>query len=253
MAEPEFHIVIPARFDSTRFPGKPLFVIAGKAMIEHVHDRALETSASSVLVATDDQRIVDHCKSRKIPVTMTDPDHASGTDRIGEVVEQQQWTDEEIVVCLQGDEPATPAVIVDQVAKNLSLHDDAAIATLCARITEQAEYLDRNRVKVVFDNNGYALYFSRASIPQRRDDTDGSSDFPDAYVHIGLYAYRCGFLRQYQTLQPHPLELEEKLEQLRALANGYRIHIEPALDVPAHGVDAPSDVPLIEKILLSRG
>lgn len=252
MTTSAFHVVIPARFDSTRFPGKPLYVLAGKAMIDHVYDRARETSAASIIVATDDERIVNHCKAQHIPVTMTDKNHASGTDRIGEVVEQQQWADDEIVVCLQGDEPATPAVIVDQVAANLSQHADAAISTLCARITELSEYLDRNRVKVVFDDKGYALYFSRASIPQRRDAAEDALDFPAAYVHIGLYAYRCAFLRAYRNLQPHPLELEEKLEQLRALANGYRIHIEPALDVPAHGVDAPSDVPLIEKILLSH-
>lgn len=221
-------------------------------MIDHVFDRATETSATSIVVATDDQRIVDHCKTQNIPVTMTDELHPSGTDRLGEVVDQYGWSDDEIVVCLQGDEPATPASIVDQVAHNLRDHPDAAIATLCAKIAERSEYLDPNRVKVVFSEDGYALYFSRASIPQRRDASSEADSFPDAYVHIGLYAYRCRFLRQYRDLQPHPLEQEEKLEQLRALANGYRIHIEPALDVPAHGVDSPSDVPLIEKILLQQ-
>jgi len=151
-----YHIVIPARYASTRFPGKPLFVIAGKPMIDHVYQRALETSAASATVATDDERIFSHCEKTGIPVMMTAAEHASGTDRIAEVAQSRQWAAEQIVVLLQGDEPLTPPGIIDQVARNLAAHDDASIATLCAKISEQEEYLNPNRVKVVFDTRGYA-------------------------------------------------------------------------------------------------
>lgn len=252
MKQPPFHIVIPARYGSTRFPGKPLVRVAGKAMIDHVHDRAQiavrDHGAGMVIVATDDQRILDHCQASGIDALMTSADHPSGTDRVADIVNQKGWSDDTIVVCLQGDEPATPPEIIGQVAANLHRHDDAAIATLCAPIQTAEEYRDRDRVKVVFDNRGYALYFSRSPIPHRRD-AESDSAFPASFVHVGMYAYRVGFLRQYQTLEPHPLEQEEKLEQLRALANGFRIQVDVALAVPAHGVDRPEDVASIEALL----
>lgn len=220
-------------------------------MLAHTWQLARTTAAQEIVVATDDRRIESFCQIQGIRVLMTSPEHESGTDRVAEVADQLDWPDDAIVVCLQADEPATPSIIVDQVAANLGLHPDASIATLCASITRKSEYLDSDRVKVVFDASGYALYFSRSPIPHRRDSVTGS-EFPEAYVHIGMYAYRCAFLRQFQQLQPHRLEQEEKLEQLRALANGFRIHVEKALDVPAHGVDRPEDVAAIEKILLDR-
>jgi len=253
VTEIPFHIVIPARFNSSRLPGKPLIELAGRAMIEHVYLLAEKSSAQSSIVATDDQRIADHCASKGIPVTMTAVEHASGTDRIGEVVEQQGWSDDEIVVGLQGDEPATPPGIINQVARNLARHPDASMATLCAEITEHTEFLDPNRVKVVFDSSGYALYFSRAAIPYRRDrGTQSGADRPVAYVHIGIYAYLCRFLRQYRSMSMHPLEREEKLEQLRALGNGHRIHVEVAMEAQAHGVDTLSDVAVIEQVMLKQ-
>ncbi len=252
MTDAFYHIVIPARYGSSRFPGKPLAMVAGKAMIDHVYNRAQaavsQHGAIDVTVATDDQRILDHCRQQGIDAVMTSEDHPSGTDRVADVVDKQGWDDDTIVVCLQGDEPATPAAIIAQVALNLQRFPDASIATLCTPVKSAEEYNDRDRVKVVFDHQGYALYFSRAPIPHRRDVAAGS-DFPGAFVHVGMYAYRAGFLRHYQNLEPHTLELEEKLEQLRALANGYRIHVEPAVEMPAHGVDRPEDVSAVEVLL----
>lgn len=220
----------------------------------------METGASEVIVATDDHRIVDYCESQNFRVMLTSDEHPTGTDRVAEVVERLNWPDEAIVVCLQGDEPATPQQIVHQVARNLAAHPEASIATLCANIDTIDDYHNFNRVKVVFDVNGYAMYFSRAAIPYRRDgalssnqqSTDSSSGFPQAWVHIGMYAYRAGFLREFQQMVVHPYEQEEKLEQLRALANGYRIHVELADAVPAHGVDHPDDVAVLEKVLLGQ-
>ena len=247
--EAEFRIVIPARYGSSRFPGKPLATIAGQPMIAHTWNCAANTGAADVIVATDDQRILDFCESEGMKVMLTSTDHPTGTDRVAEVVDAQSWPDETIVVCLQGDEPATPPVIVRQVARNLALNPSASIATLCAKIHTIDEYENPNRVKVVFDKQGFALYFSRAPVPYRRDGETNRDSFPEAWVHIGMYAYRAAFLRTYKTLEPHQYENEEKLEQLRALGNGYRIHVDQAEDVPAHGVDQPEDIALLEKIL----
>lgn len=247
----QYHIVIPARYQSTRFPGKPLVEIAGKPMIQHVYERAQLTTATSIVVATDDERIKQFCVRTNINVLMTSAEHPSGTDRIAEVAQHQGWQDDDIVVGLQGDEPATPPAIVEQLADNIANRPEADIATLCTPIASATEYTDTDRVKVVFDNAGYALYFSRAPIPHRREQKN-KNDFPAAYVHIGLYAYRCRFLQHYRSLEPHVLELEERLEQLRALANGYRIHVDITRTTPAHGVDRPEDVESIERILLSE-
>lgn len=248
MRTPDFNIVIPARYESSRFPGKPLVEIAGKPMILHVYERAMKTAAQNIIIATDDHRIESYCLTQGMKVAMTSATHPSGTDRIAEVVELQQWSEEAIVVGLQGDEPATPYKIVDQVAANLAANPQADIATLCSPITQLEEYQDTDRVKVVFDTHGNALYFSRAAIPHRREQTT-EGKFPAAYVHIGIYAYRCRFLRVFSTLEPHILEQEERLEQLRALGHGYRIHVDIASDVPAHGVDRPDDIASIENIL----
>ena len=238
-----FYIVIPARFASTRFPGKPLVTLCGKAMLAHAYDRALASNATETIIATDDQRIADYCDQHKLPYLLTLAEHESGTDRISEVAMLHSWEDDAVVVGLQCDEPATPPSIINQVAGNLEQNPDADIATLCSRIELKEEYLDTNRVKVVTDNRGFALYFSRAPIPFRRDAASGEDgDFPRSYVHIGMYAYRVSFLRQFQALQPSYYESEEKLEQLRALSNGFRIHVDIAVDVPSHGVDHPDDV-----------
>lgn len=248
---PDYHLVIPARYGSSRFPGKPLALLLGRPMIEHVYDRAQQCAATDVVVATDDERISSHCDACGIPVVMTAVEHVNGTERLAEVAQLRGWSEAEIVVSLQGDEPATPPALMDQLARNLGAHADAGIATLATPINSKADYLDINRVKVVLDTRGYALYFSRAPIPWRRDDADDGTDFPPAWLHLGMYAYRCGFLHQYTGLCATPHETEEKLEQLRALEHGVRIHVAEACEMPAHGVDHPDDVAAAE-IALQR-
>lgn len=242
-------IVIPARYDSSRFPGKILTPLLGRPMLLHVYQRAQEAGLGEALVATDDRRIADLCEQHGIRRVMTSPLHQSGTDRVAEVVADQRWPADTRVVCLQGDEPATPPQVIRQVADNLVVHPEAAIATLCAPVQDEEEYRNPDRVKVVFDDNGRALYFSRASIPARRADVDTDRPFPQSWVHIGMYAYRADFLLRWQSLAPHPYEQEERLEQLRALANGCMIHVEAAQVIPAHGVDRAEDVDSIEAIL----
>ncbi len=242
----EFSVVIPARYASSRLPGKPLADIAGKPMVVHVAERAQEAGAQEVIVATDDRRIHDAVAAHGHQAIMTRPDHASGTDRIAEVARLRGWPAERIVVNVQGDEPRIPAILVRSVAEQLASHGDAAIATACHPITSAAEMFDPNAVKVVIDQNGYALYFSRAPIPYARDAfrTERSAlpaGLP-AYRHLGLYAYRCSFLKAYAGLAPATLEQFEALEQLRALAHGYRISVAVTRHAPEPGVDTPEDL-----------
>ena len=241
-----FVVVIPARYASTRFPGKPLAELDGKPMVAHVVDRAHESGADEVIVATDDKRIADAVSACGCAVAMTRSDHTTGTDRIAEVVTQRGWQDDTIVVNAQGDEPLMPPEMISAVASKLDQCPDAAIATACHPISEVAEFMDSNAVKVVFDQSGYALYFSRAPIPWPRDDfaADRSQLPPDlpAYRHVGIYAYRCSFLRAYAELPPAVLERFESLEQLRALANGYRIAVSVAAQAPPPGIDTPDDL-----------
>ncbi len=241
-----FVVVIPARYASRRFPGKPLAELDGKPMVAHVVDRAVESGADEVIVATDDKRIADAVADCHCTVAMTGNGHATGTDRIAEVVKQLGWHDDTIVVNAQGDEPLMPPDMISAVASKLDHCPDAAIATACHPISEVTEFMDTNAVKVVFDQSGYALYFSRAPIPWPRDEfaADRSRlppDFP-AYRHVGIYAYRCSFLRAYAELAPATLEKFESLEQLRALANGYRIAVSVAAQAPPPGIDTPDDL-----------
>ena len=241
-----FVVVIPARYASTRFPGKPLAELDGKPMVAHVVDRARESGAAEVVVATDDSRIAEAVSECECAVAMTRADHATGTDRIAEVVTQRHWNDDVIVVNAQGDEPLLPPALIRAVADTLDKHPDAAIATACHPIGSTAEFLDPNAVKVVLDTNGCALYFSRAPIPWPRDDfASDTSRLPDnlpAYRHIGIYAYRCAFLREYSALEPAAIERFESLEQLRALANGYHIAVHVAEQAPPPGIDTPVDL-----------
>lgn len=253
MTEP-YNIVIPARYASTRFPGKPLVEIAGKAMLHHVYDRACSSHAGNIIIATDDSRIADYCSAEDLKFCMTSAEHKTGTDRIAEVAVIENWSDDVVIVGLQGDEPATPPAIIEQVARNLHKNPTADIATLCTQIERRSDYLDPNRVKVVFDHKGFAQYFSRAPIPWRRDLTGsesgpGDAHFPDSFLHIGMYAYRARFLERYSQLTEVTYENEEKLEQLRALYHGFKIHIDVAETLPAHGVDQPDDVAAAEKAL----
>ncbi|UCH47709.1 MAG: 3-deoxy-manno-octulosonate cytidylyltransferase [Betaproteobacteria bacterium] len=241
-----FVVVIPARYASTRFPGKPLAELDGKPMVAHVVDRARESGADEVIVATDDKRIASAVSASGCAVAMTRADHSTGTDRIAEVVKQRGWNDGTIVVNAQGDEPLMPPEMISAVASKLAESPDAAIATACHPISEVAEFMDTNAVKVVFDQSGYALYFSRAPIPWPRDAfAAGKSKLPPefpAYRHVGIYAYRCSFLRTYAELAPAVLERFESLEQLRALANGYRIAVSVAAQAPPPGIDTPEDL-----------
>jgi 3-deoxy-manno-octulosonate cytidylyltransferase (CMP-KDO synthetase) len=248
---PEFFAVIPARYASTRLPGKPLVDIGGKPMVVHVADRAREAGARQVIVATDDARVRDAVMSHGHTALMTRPDHVTGTDRIAEVAAARNWVDDAIVVNVQGDEPRVPPELIRAVAQQLAGHANAAIATACHPIHGTDEMFDPNAVKVVMDHQGYALYFSRAPIPWARDAFAASrARMPEGlpvYRHLGLYAYRCGFLRRYSQLEPAAIERFESLEQLRALAHGFRITVAITKEAPEPGVDTPEDLEKVRR------
>lgn len=248
-----FKLVIPARHGSTRLPGKPLIPLAGRPMIAHVHDRALASGADEVVIATDDERIRAVAEAFGARVCMTSPEHASGTDRIAEVAQQLGWSDDTIVVNLQGDEPLMPPAILRQVADNLARHPDAVMATLCTPIRLAGQLLDPHVVKVVRDAQGFALYFSRAPIPWERDalDMETSPALQVCQRHIGLYAYRVGYLKRFSATEACVLERIEHLEQLRALYHGARIHVDVALEAPPPGVDTPEDLERVSLLLES--
>lgn len=235
-----FKVVIPARYDSVRLPGKPLLVLAGKPMIQHVWLRAIASGAEEVLIATDDPRIAETARQFGAETCMTRCSHRSGTDRIAEVATERGWPDSTIVVNLQGDEPLMPPANVRQVARMLEDDPDAAIGTLCAPLAEASEYRDPSTVKVVRDSAHRALYFSRAPIPAVREaDVAGHES---ALRHLGLYAYRTAALQQLAASAPCALENLERLEQLRALWLGMPIKVELAAEPVGQGVDSPADV-----------
>jgi 3-deoxy-manno-octulosonate cytidylyltransferase (CMP-KDO synthetase) len=241
-----FTVVIPARYGSTRLPGKPLLDIAGKPMVQRVWEQASRSAASSLVIATDDTRIRDVAQGFGAQVCMTSSEHPSGTDRLQQVAREMAWDDEQIVVNVQGDEPLIPPAVIDQVAANLATRPQAGMATLCEPLETLEELLNPNAVKVVADREGMALYFSRAPIPWPRDAFAQSREAMPSegqwQRHIGIYAYRSRFLHQYVTWQPAPLELLESLEQLRALYNGERIHVAPAVQPVPGGVDTQQDL-----------
>lgn len=245
-----FRVVIPARFDSSRLPGKVLLPLAGKPMLQWVHERARASGASDVCIATDDERIATSARGFGADVAMTARTHVSGTDRIAEVAMSRQWRDEDIVVNVQGDEPLIPPVVIDQVAKVLAAHARADIGTLAVKIDSLADFSDPNVVKVACDAGGRALYFSRAQIPFNRD-TPGVVP-PAALRHIGIYAYRVAALRKLAGLTPTRLEQVEKLEQLRALENGMEIRVELAMERPLADVNTAADLERAERALRVR-
>ncbi len=238
----KFKVVIPARYASQRLPGKPLLAIAGRPMIHWVWEAAMKSGADEVVVATDDQRIMQAVQAFGGQALMTSPDHPSGTDRISEVIELMQWPDDTIVVNIQGDEPEMPTDNVFQVAELLHHATDAVMASLYVPIDAEEDWRNPNVVKVVCTQHQRALYFSRAPMPWHRDANGFGHSVPVAGRHIGLYAYRAGFVRQYVRLPQTPLEQLEKLEQLRVLEHGYAIAMAPCRKAPPAGVDTEADL-----------
>lgn len=251
-----FIVVIPARYASTRLEGKPLMTFAGRPMIEHVYRAACQSEASQVLVATDDKRIAAAVKAFGGNVCMTRNDHESGTDRLQEVAAIHQWSSDQIVVNVQGDEPLMPPAVINQVANNLAANTAASASTLSWPIDSTHQLFDPNAVKVVADNKGLALYFSRAPMPWARDSYTSVSGAQQANAvvsgamrHIGIYGYRVGLLHQFIEWPMAQLEAIEKLEQLRILANGQRIHVAQACQAVPAGVDTQEDVDRVNSLL----
>ncbi len=249
-----FRVVIPARFASTRLPGKPLADIGGRPMIEHVWRCACGSGAAEVIVASDDDRVLAVARAFGADCERTAAAHPSGTDRIAEVAARRQWADDVIVVNVQGDEPLLPAAVIDQVAANLAANARAGMATLAEPLTDHAGVFDPNVVKVVARADGVALYFSRAPIPWSREQfpDQGQGLLPDGHCwrrHLGIYAYRAGLLRQFVTWPPAPLERIEMLEQLRVLHAGVDIHVADACAPVPGGVDTPEDLERVRRLL----
>ncbi len=237
------HIIIPARYASSRLPGKPLLDIAGKTLIERVYDCARASGAEQVIVATDDDRIRVAVEAFGGTVRMTSATHASGTDRIAEAIARLKLAPEALVVNLQGDEPLMPPALIRQVAETLLAHPNAAMATACHPLHDPESLASPDVVKVVRDARGYALYFSRAPIPWPRERMAGrGSETVNADRHIGIYAYRAGFVTRYAAWPPCPPERAELLEQLRVLWHGERIAVCEAVSLPGPGVDTPEDL-----------
>ncbi|MBB1074206.1 3-deoxy-manno-octulosonate cytidylyltransferase [Rhodoferax sp. 4810] len=258
MLNHSFIVVIPARFGATRLPGKPLIYISGRPMIQHVWERACRSHAQHIIIATDDMRIATACRAFGAEVAMTSKHHRSGTDRIAEVSDQYGWADDTLIVNLQGDEPCIAPSLLDQVAAILAEHSEVNMATLCYPLANTQQLFDRNVVKVVINAHGQALYFSRAPIPWQRDafHSFDQSSLPSQLPinteflrHIGLYAYRAGFLRRYVKWPPVALEQAEALEQLRVLYYGERIQVAMAIEQPGRGVDTPQDLIAVQQLL----
>lgn len=250
-----FTVLIPARYASTRLPGKPLLDVAGKPLVIRVAERARGSGAERIVIATDDQRILDAAQAHGVEAVLTRSDHSTGTDRLAEASLALRLADAMIVVNVQGDEPLLEPDLIRGVAEELEAHHDADIATACHPIDDPEEAFNPNVVKVVLDRAGYALYFSRATIPWARDAFAASRaalppDLP-LYRHYGLYAYRAGFLRRYPALAEAPIERFEALEQLRALWHGHRIAVRVTTGTPAPGVDTEQDLRRVRELYAS--
>lgn len=252
----KFVVIIPARYGSSRFPGKPLADLNGKPMIVRVAEQARKSGASEVIVATDHEGIAAAVEARGFDVEMTRATHASGTDRLAEVVTRRRFGPRRIVVNVQGDEPLIAPALIRRVAENLDAHREAHIATAAHPIVDAQHLVDANIVKVVLDRAGYALYFSRAPVPYARDAfVRGIRSIPrglPAYRHLGIYAYRASFLRDFTRLEAPAIERFEALEQLRALAHGYRISVAIAKSAPHSGIDTPADLERARRLLATR-
>jgi 3-deoxy-manno-octulosonate cytidylyltransferase (CMP-KDO synthetase) len=241
----DFLAVIPARYGSTRLPGKPLADIAGRPMIAWVHESASKSGAREVIVATDDERIVAACRGFGARVELTGTRHPSGTDRIAELARRLEWNDRQIVVNVQGDEPLLPPELVTQAAELLARHPEAAIATLVSPIRSESEWRDPNVAKVVVDRAGYALYFSRAPIPWSREPGAPAA----GWRHVGLYAYRAAALKAIASTPPCAVEQAESLEQLRALWLGYKIVVAEAVEASSRHVETEEDLAAVRRLV----
>ena len=243
------HIIIPARLQSTRLPNKMLADIAGKPMIQRVHEQASKSSVKSIIIATDSTEIKSVAEGFGAKVIITNPDHESGTDRLAEAVSILGLGYDDIVINVQGDEPLIPIENIEQVANILVEKPDAMVSTLCEKISEANDIYNPNNVKVVFDKHGYAMYFSRASIPFERGYSENKQiNVADFYRHIGIYAYRVGFLTEYAHLNRSPIEIYESLEQLRVLWNGYKIAVSQAKKSTPAGVDTLEDLEEVRRL-----
>jgi 3-deoxy-manno-octulosonate cytidylyltransferase (CMP-KDO synthetase) len=241
-----FKVVIPARYASARLPGKPLLDIAGKPMVIRVAEQAKKSGADSIVIATDFEKIMQVAHAHNVEAVLTRVDHVSGTDRIAEVAHKLNWDDDDIIVNVQGDEPLIDPQLIQEVALTLAHSRDAVMATACHAIHDEASMLNPNIVKVVMDKNNNALYFSRSPIPYPRDDAHKQNI--KAHRHIGIYAYRVGFLKQYAELSVTELEQIESLEQLRVLHHGYKIAVTVTDHAPATGVDTQADLDYVRSI-----
>ncbi len=252
-----FSVIIPARYASTRLPGKPLLSLAGKPMIQWVYERAVASGAARVVVATDDERIVEAATDFGAEVCVTKASHQSGTERIAEVIEQLAIAEDEIIVNVQGDEPLIPVANISQVAALLQETPQTPMATLCTPIDSIEELQNPNAVKVLADASGHAIYFSRALLPYDRARFAGQQALSIAenqhFRHIGIYAYRAGFVNRYIGWQPSPIEQIESLEQLRVLWYGERIRVAQAAAVPPAGVDTEDDFNRVARLLEQQG
>lgn len=243
-----FKVVIPARYASTRLPGKPLLDIGGKPMVIRVAEQASKSGAEHVIIATDFEKILEVAQAHNVEAVLTRVDHVSGTDRIAEVAQTLDWHNDDIVVNVQGDEPLIDPQLIQEVALALAHSKHAVMATACHAIHDEAAMLNPNVVKVVMDTDGNALYFSRSPIPYPRDEAHKQQI--KAYRHIGIYAYRVGFLKQYAHLAVTELEQIESLEQLRVLYHGYKIAVTITDNAPASGVDTQADLDAVRHIFL---
>jgi 3-deoxy-manno-octulosonate cytidylyltransferase (CMP-KDO synthetase) len=250
--QPDYHIVIPARFASERLPGKVLLELAGEPMLLHVWKKAMSSSAQTVVIATDDDRILEAAEGFGAQAVMTDPGHHSGSDRIAECAMKLGWRDTDLIVNLQGDEPLMPAACLDQVAKLLETHPECDVASLYWPIAEAEEVHDPNIVKVVTAADGTALYFSRSPVPYPRGFKDPQAAMAEGITwnrHLGLYAYRLDALRRYTSAPPSPLERAERLEQLRVMEQGGHIAMARACQFIPAGVDTADDLERVQKLI----
>lgn len=246
----EFRVIIPVRYNSTRLPGKALLDIHGKPMIQHVYERAVESGADSVVIATDSDEVAAAAESFGAQVCMTSEDHQSGTERLSETVEALDYDDDEIIVNVQGDEPLIPPAIIKQVAAALAEHETVKVASVCQPLKSVEELKNPNMVKVVLNRRNHAMYFSRSPVPWQASIELGNPDISENYFrHVGIYAYRVSALRDYMNWAESPYEALESLEQLRVLWNGHRIHMSVSSLNLLAGVDTQEDLDRVREVM----